>query len=153
MSKRRTKAVDIRNPENYFNRYIALEVKKGIKREQMYYEVSESLEKMFSGGEEGAKAKNQLLLAVNLSDEEYENYIVESNFFGWIDMIENEALLTAISQLSEKDKIFLTLRFQYCLSQSEIAKIIGVSQVAICRRESRIMKKLKKYFERGYKNR
>lgn len=152
MSKRRTRASDIKNPENYFNRYIALEVRKGIKKEQMYYEVSESLEKMFSGGG-GAKAKNQLLLAVNLNDEEYENYIVGSNFFGWIDMIENEDLLTAISQLSEKDKVFLTLRYQYCLSQLEIAKIIGVSQVATCRRESRIMKKLKKFFERGYKNR
>ena len=141
MSKRRTRAEEIKQPENYFNRYIALEVRKDKEKDIKYYDSICSLEKKLAGEDLGVKVKNQYLLAVNLNDEEFEKYIVESKAFGWIEIIENQDLLVAISELPERDKFFLTLRYQYCLSQSEIAKIIGISQGAICRRESRLIKK------------
>lgn len=153
MSKRRTKAEEIKRPENYFNRYIALEIRKDKEKDIKYYDSICSLEKKIAGEDLGAKSKNQLLLAVNLDDAEFEKYIVESNDFGWIEMIENEALLTAISKLSERDKIFLTLRYQYCLSQLEVAKVMGIAQSTVSWRESQIIKKIKKFLERFDRNR
>ena len=122
MSKRRTKFDEIKNPENY-------------------YDLVRLLREMFVGEDGSAKTVNRLLLADNLNDEEFEKYISESSMFGWIEMIENKALYEVVSQLSEIDKIILTLRYQFCLPQSEIAKAIGISQGATCRRETRIVKK------------
>ena len=153
MSKRRTKPGDILHPENYFNRYVALEIRKEKEKNQKYYDSTCSLEKKLAGEAWGAKAKNQLLLAVNLDSEEFEKYIVESDDFGWIEMIENEALYAAVTQLSERDKIILTLRYQYCLSQLETAKIMGFAQSTESWRESQIIKKIKKFLEMFDRNR
>ena len=46
MSRRRTKAEDIRNPEHYFNRYIARERKKEQEEDTEYYNLHESLDSM-----------------------------------------------------------------------------------------------------------
>ena len=147
MSKRKTKAEDVNNPENYFNRYIALEIQKGKVKDKKYNELFCPLEIILSGGNEKTRRKNQSVLAVNLDDDEFEKHMIEANAFGWIEMIENEALFEAISQLSEKDKIFLTLRFQYCLSQPEIAKIMGLTQQAASWREVNVIKKIKKFLK------
>ena len=39
MSRRRTKAEEIRNPEHYFNRYIACERKKEQEEDAEYYDL------------------------------------------------------------------------------------------------------------------
>ena len=44
MSRRRTKAEDIRNPEHYFKRYIACERKKEQEEDAEYYDLHESLQ-------------------------------------------------------------------------------------------------------------
>lgn len=147
MSKRRTRPGEILHPENYFNRYVALEIRKENEKNQRYYDSTCSLEKKLAGEAWGAKAKNQLLIAVNLDSEEFEKYIVESNDFGWIEMIENEALYAAVTRLSKRDKIILTLRYQYCLSQIETAKVMGFAQSTESWRESQIIKKIKKFLE------
>ena len=46
MSRRRTKAEEIRNPEHYFNRYIACERKKEQEEDAEYYDLHESLDSM-----------------------------------------------------------------------------------------------------------
>ena len=46
MSRRRTKAEEIRNPEHYFNRYIACERKKEQEEDTEYYNLHESLDSM-----------------------------------------------------------------------------------------------------------
>ena len=46
MSRRKTKAEEIRNPEHYFNRYIARERKKEQEEDTEYYNLHESLDSM-----------------------------------------------------------------------------------------------------------
>ena len=130
---------------------MAYERRKDNENDQKYYDLLRSLSEFFVGGDGSTKSESRLLLADNLNGEEFEKHIVESSVFGWIEMIENEELHAAITQLSEKEKIILTLQYQYCLSQSEIAKVIGISQGATCRFESRIIKKIKKFLKTGYK--
>ena len=55
------------------------------------------------------------------------------------DMIEKLVLRQAIEKLPEREKKIVFLRFFRDMTQSEVAKAIGVSQVQISRIESRIM--------------
>lgn len=145
MSKRRTKVDKIRDPDKYFQKYMAYEKRKDNEVDQKYYDLLRSLSEFFVGGDGSTKNENRLILADNLNGEEFEKYISESSVFGWIEMIENEALFAAITQLTKRDKIILTLQYQYCLSQAEIAKVMGLSQSTLCWRKSQILKDLKKF--------
>lgn len=60
------------------------------------------------------------------------------------DMIEKMVLRNAIEKLDERDKKIVFLRYFRDMTQSEVAKAIGVSQVQISRIESRIMRDFKK---------
>lgn len=104
MSRRRTNPEDIRNPEHYFNSYIAREVRR-----------------------EQEAAKTSLL--------------------GWIDQIEDQRLYTAVSGLTERQKILLSLRYQRALSQKDVALVMGVTQQMVSASESRILRKIKKFFQ------
>ena len=60
------------------------------------------------------------------------------------DMIEKMVLKSAIEKLPEREKKILFLRYFRDMTQSEVAKAIGVSQVQISRIESRILGEFKK---------
>ena len=62
-------------------------------------------------------------------------------------MIEKMVLKSAIEKLPEREKKIVFLRFFRDMTQSEVAKAIGVSQVQISRLESRILKDFKKELE------
>lgn len=147
MSKRRIKVDQIRNPDKYFQKYMAYEKRKDNEVNRKYYDLLRSLSEFFVGGDGSTKNENRILLADNLNGEEFEKYIIESSIFGWIEMIENEALFAAINQLAKRDKIILTLQYQYCLSQAEIAKVMGLSQSTLCWRKSQILKDLKEFLK------
>ena len=66
-------------------------------------------------------------------------------------MIENPTLSAAVSCLSKKDKVFLTLRYKYVLSQTELSVILGVSQAAVSKKETALKKYFRNFFEKGYK--
>lgn len=153
MSKRRTKVDDIRNPEKYFQKYMAYERRKDNEEDQKYYDLLRSLSEFFVGGDGSTKSENRLLLADNLNGEEFEKHIVESSVFGWIEMIENEELHAAITQLSKEEIIFLTLRFKFGLSQLEIAGLMEITQQAASKRERNILKKIKKLMKYGCEKR
>lgn len=59
------------------------------------------------------------------------------------DMIDRMALKEAIGKLSERDRKIVVLRYFRDMTQSEVAKAIGVSQVQISRIESRIISQFK----------
>ncbi len=59
------------------------------------------------------------------------------------DLIENLVLRQAIENLPEREKKIVFLRYFRDMTQSEVAKAIGVSQVQISRIESRIMSQFK----------
>lgn len=60
--------------------------------------------------------------------------------------IEKLAIKDAISKLDEREQKIIFLRFYRDKTQSEVAKILNVSQVQVSRLENKIIEKLKKNF-------
>ena len=87
MSRRRTKAEEIRNPEHYFNRYIACERKKEQEEAAEYYDLHESLDSMVERASTGYDRSAYRLFSVNLENEEIEDALAKRNLFGWIGQI------------------------------------------------------------------
>lgn len=142
MSRRKTRTEEIRNKEHYFNSFISTEIRRDKKISENYQRRFPSLEEMIDYNEH-ANATVAKLLAVNSDGELLERYIADASLFGWIDLIENQCLYTAISLLPYEDKLFLTLRFKKELDQAELAGVFGLHQSNISRWESR----LKNFFE------
>ena len=147
MSRRRTKAEDIRNPEHYFKRYIACERKKKQEEDAEYYDLHESLDSMVERASAGYDRSAYQLFSVNLENEEIEDALAKRNLLGWIDQIENPKLHKAVSSLSMEKKILLTLRYQYQKTQQEVSKIMHIGQQAVSKSERGILKEIKKFFK------
>ena len=60
------------------------------------------------------------------------------------DIIEMLQLRTAIASLSERDRKVIMLRYFRDMTQSEVANMLGVSQVQVSRIENRIMENFRK---------
>ena len=60
------------------------------------------------------------------------------------DMIEKMQLRTAIEELPERERKIIMLRYFRDMTQSEVAEVIGVSQVQISRIESRVVAEMKR---------
>ena len=59
------------------------------------------------------------------------------------DLLERMVLKEAIARLPEREKKIVFLRYFRDMTQSEVAKAIGVSQVQISRIESKVIEKFK----------
>lgn len=59
------------------------------------------------------------------------------------DMVDNIVLRNVLKNLSDRDKQIIILRFFRDKTQSEIAKILGVSQVQVSRLENKILEKMR----------
>lgn len=60
------------------------------------------------------------------------------------EMVDNLMIKEMLHSLDERDKKIILLRFFRDKTQSEIAKVLGVSQVQVSRLESKVLEKLKK---------
>lgn len=60
------------------------------------------------------------------------------------DMLDKITLKDCIANLPQREKLLIVLRYYKDKTQSEIAKILGVSQVQVSRLEAKIIAKLKK---------
>jgi len=60
------------------------------------------------------------------------------------DMLDRIIIKDAVKALPERERMVIVLRFYRDKTQSEIASLMGVSQVQISRIESKIIDKLKK---------
>ena len=60
------------------------------------------------------------------------------------DMLDKLTLKDCIQKLPQREKLLIVLRYYKDKTQSEIAKILGVSQVQVSRLESKIIEQLKK---------
>ena len=147
MSRSRTKAEEIRNPEHYFKRYIACERKKEQEEDTEYYNLHESLDSMVERASAGYDHSSYRLFSVNLENEEIEDALAKRNLFGWIDQIENPQLHKAVSNLSTEKKTLLTLRYQYQKTQQEVSRIMNIGQQAVSKSERGILKEIKKFFK------
>ncbi len=61
------------------------------------------------------------------------------------EIIENIQIKTAIEELPDRDKKVIILRYFRDMTQSEVANMLGVSQVQVSRIENRIMENFRKY--------
>lgn len=149
MSRRKTKPEDIRNPEHYFNRMIALEVQRDKEENEEYQKRFPSLEAMLEGGEAGPSSDTVMLLVSNESNDEFERHMADSTFLGWIDTVKNPILHSALQSLSDDDKALITLRYKECLSVRETAKRMHISKSSVDRSEQRIKKTIRAFFEKA----
>ena len=79
------------------------------------------------------------------SIDEHENLRVQN--------VEEENLLDvlsvrgALNKLEEKEKQLIVLRYYREMTQLEVAKAMGMTQVQVCRKEKKILEKIKKGFD------
>lgn len=140
MSKRKTKAHEIRNAERYFNRYIAMEVQKDKVRQKAYDDFFCSLDEKIS---EHVLSVQQAM-SFNQDGTDLETQLIAQGLLSWIDYIESPALFHAVRQFTEQQQLLLTYRFYFCLSQRETANLLGCTQTSVLRCERRLIRKLKK---------
>ena len=149
MSRRKTKPEEIRNPEHYFNKYIAMEVKKDQETQQEYNDFFCSLDEKLEGGEAGQGKSAAMLLSVNVDNAELEHSLADSSLLAWIDYIENQLLHRAIKQLPREHQILLTLRYKLCLSQEQVGDMLGMTQQAVSASEKRFLKYFREILSGG----
>lgn len=149
MSRRRTKAEDIKNPEHYFNRYVAMEIRHDQEAQSAYDNMFDSLDELLSGGENGLSKNASKLLEANSGERDLEEMLCNTSLLAWIDYIDNPRLYEGIRSLTKNQQIFVTLRFRLCYTQEEIAGVYRITQQNASRREDRIIKKLKKFLLGG----
>ncbi len=151
MARRKTDPKDIRNPEHYFNRYVALEVKRNESEQAKFESKTVSLEELLTGGEEGLSREARTLLTDAGRTDGMEDGHIRRSLLAWIDYIENPELHKAIIELGNKEKVILTLRFHLCFTQREIAELFHLTQQSISKQESRILKKIRNAIEKENK--
>ena len=62
------------------------------------------------------------------------------------DLLEKITLREAIGMLEEREKITVLLRYYRGFTQSQVARVLRVSQVQVSRLEKRAMERLRQYF-------
>lgn len=149
MSRRRTKAEDIKNPEHFFNRYIAMEIRHDREAQNAYDNMFDSLDELLSGSENGISKTASKLLDASSGERDLEEMLCNTSLLAWIDYIDNPRLYEGIRSLTNNQQIFVTLRFRLCYTQKEIADFFQVTQQSILNQEKRIIKKLKIFLKEG----
>lgn len=148
MSRRKTQPEDIRNPEHYFNKYIAKEVLHDSGQAAHYHEKHHSLEAILLG--EDPLVSRKKLLSLTFSEE---GYLLRDREYrsvkDWLADIENQALFHALSSLNSRQQLILLYRYDYLLSQREVADLLHISQQAVSKLEQAAKKKIKKFLSKG----
>ena len=79
-----------------------------------------------------------------LENADIENQAFEKNLLGWIELIENENLHSAIRNLSIEDQIFISYIVKECKTQRELEDKYKIAHQNISKRFSKIIEKLRK---------
>ena len=74
-----------------------------------------------------------------------ENQAFEKNLLGWIELIENEKLHSAIKNLSIEDQIFISYIVKECKTQRELSQIYKIDQRTVGRKFEKILNVIKKF--------
>jgi len=140
MPRPRTKAEDIKNPEHYFNKYIAMEVKHD-QASQTEIEANE-----YSLEEKIESKAFEYSIAVNKNGELFDDVLFQESAIGWIEQIKNNKLRTVLSHLTSHQQEIVFLLFVKELLPKEIAEKLGITQAAVSIQTKRIMEKIKIFF-------
>ena len=149
MPRKRTSPEEIRNPERYYKHYLAKEILHTRIEQTEYEKRFVSLDAMMTKGDEEHGDNASKYIREACTADSLEDKYIEHSFFAWIDEIENPDLYEAIQNLTEDQKIYLTLRFHLCFTQSEIAEFFHIRQQNASKRERRIMNRIKDFLKKG----
>jgi RNA polymerase sporulation-specific sigma factor len=120
-----------------------------IKKEGYEPPVSYIAEKLDISPAEASEALLASLPPVSLTrenDDEQQSGYIDIPFPSHEDALgERLSLKGAIEKLSDEDKKLVSLRFYKTLTQSDTAKILGITQVQVSRREAKIIKELREF--------
>lgn len=106
-----TRAGGIRNPEHYFNRYIAKEVLNDQKTQEEYDSFFCFLDERLEGGRAWIGKGLRMVLAVDDDGEDLERALSDGSLLAWIDLIDNQTLYKAIKRLpheQQRDSVVLS---------------------------------------------
>lgn len=143
MPKPRTKPEDIRNPEHYFNRFIALEIKRD-QAAQKYIEDHEA-----SMDEKMERDCFHLNISVNTRDDMLLRAIISKEPEGWLDLLENERISAVIRRLPPRQREIIRLYYLEGWSFVEIAHHMGISKQAVSKNHARAITFLKEILGSG----
>ena len=149
MSKHKTRPEDIKDPDKYFNSFVAIEVRRSKEATREYYKMFESLDQIVEDGLDGHKGHyTQALVGkaqcVRLEDLKHCDTPSE-----WMELMQSEALFKAFSRLSKEQQSILFLRFYKQQTQKEVADSLGVSQQAVGKEEKKAIKILWEVMSNG----
>ncbi|MGI6153371.1 MAG: ArsR family transcriptional regulator [Christensenellaceae bacterium] len=135
--RRRTQPEDIRNPEHYFNRMMALTT--------MRERIAANKRKAFETPYEDQEYR----ISIDSCFDEYEHETLicsEVGEFTWIEMIESPQLFSAINKLSFEDKLIMTLLAKDGYKPKDVAEMLGCTRGKIYHHMRKLRKLLKSFF-------
>lgn len=142
MTRRKTKPEEIKNPDHYFKKYIAMEIQHDLSETLEYYKMFLSTDAILEGGEEGITREKMLSLSTNARGELFEKAQAPATSHEWIAQMQNRSLQHAMQELSHKQQDVLFYRYYLEKNQKEVSEIMDISQQSISRLERRAKEKI-----------
>ena len=126
MSRHKTRPEDIRNPDRYFKRLMAMEYRKEKKAANRYHTMFASLDELAEAEAEGRKGISELLA---VDDDIYAEFVNNKydSATDWINQINDSRLREALQKLSLYQRNLVFLRF--CKIDPAGAAVAGVGAV------------------------
>lgn len=151
MTRRKTKPEEIQNPDHYFRKYIAMEIKHDQADEKEYHRMFLSTDAILENSVDGISRERLLSLALNIKGELYESITTPNNSQEWITQMQNRTLRKAMNELSHKQQDVLFYRYYQEDNQEVTAELMDISQQSVSRLERRAKEKIEKIFAKGCK--
>lgn len=151
MTRRKTKPEEIRNPDHYFKKYIAMEIKHDQIETDEYHRMFLSTDAILEGGEDGVSRDRLLTLSINAKGELFEKTQPPQTSQEWIMQMQSRSLQQAMCELSHSQQDVLYYRYYHEKNQEVTATLLGISQQSVSRLEKRAKEKIRNFFAKGCK--
>lgn len=146
MSRHKTKAENIKNPEHYFNSMIKKELNRDRNKTVKYYAMFLSYDEI--SDMDSIRMNRDILLQLAAKQDQV-LHSGEAPWLSWFESFENETLYFAVLRLTQRQQFILYLRFYLEYSQEQIGTFLNISQQAVSSNERTAIKKIKKFFVGG----
>lgn len=146
MSRRKTKAENIKNPEHYFNSMIKKELERDKNKTAKYHTMFISYDEITDM--DSIRMNRDILLQL-VAKQGKELHSGEAPWLSWFESFENETLYFAVLRLTQRQQFILYRRFYLEYSQEQIGAFLNIPQQAVSSNMRTAIKKIKKYFVGG----
>lgn len=146
MSRRKTKAENIKNPEHYFNSMIKRELERDKNKTAKYHTMFISYDEITDM--DSIRMTRDILLQL-VAKQGKELHSGEAPWLSWFESFENETLYFAVLRLTQRQQFILYRRFYLEYSQEQIGAFLNIPQQAVSSNMRTAIKKIKKFFVGG----